>query len=183
MSLLSFWPRLLALPLALTLAAGCASIEPSTYANERPALDLRTYFNGTVDAWGVFQDRSGKVVRRFKVVIDARWEGEVGVLDEAFEYSDGTTQRRIWTLRHQGDGRYTGTADDVIGQASGTVAGNAFRWRYTLALPVDGRVWHVDFDDWMFLVDEEVLLNRAVMSKFGLRLGEVTLSFRRRPGP
>jgi NOL1/NOP2/fmu family ribosome biogenesis protein len=49
-----------------------------------------------------------------------------------------------------------------------------------LALPVDGRVWHVDFDDWMYLMDERVMLNKATMSKWGVKLGEVTLSFTRR---
>jgi hypothetical protein len=68
----------------------------------------------------------------------------------------------------------------VVGEAIGESAGSALNWRYVMALPVDGRVWHVDFDDWMFLVDERVLLNRATMSKFGIRLGEVTLSLTRR---
>ena len=54
------------------------------------------------------------------------------------------------------------------------------RWRYVLELPVDGKTYHVDFDDWMFLMDERVMLNRSVMSKFGFRLGEVTLSFYKR---
>ena len=67
-----------------------------------------------------------------------------------------------------------------MGTAAGQTSGNALNWRYTMALPVDGRTWHVDFDDWMYLVDERVMLNRATMSKFGVRLGEVTLSFTRR---
>ena len=29
----------------------------------------------------------------------------------------------------------------------------------------------------MFLVDENVLINRATMSKFGIRVGDVTISF------
>jgi hypothetical protein len=120
------------------------------------------------------------VVRRFTVVMNCRWEGEVGTLEEDFTYSDGKTERRVWTLREVGPGRYVGTAGDVIGQAQGVVQGNALNWRYTLALPVDGRVWHFEFDDWMFLVDDRVMLNRAVMSKFGIRLGEVTLSFVKR---
>jgi hypothetical protein len=165
---------------SLSLAAGCAGIEPTDYAAERPALDLSRYFDGRVDAWGVVQDRSGRVLRRFTVTIDGSWTGDVGVLDESFVYADGATEKRIWTLRRQSDGRYTGTADDVVGTASGVVSGNAFRWRYTLALPVDGRVWNIDFDDWMYLVDEKVMINRATMSKFGIRVGEVTLSFTKR---
>lgn len=168
--------------LCIALLSACAlTIDSSEYAQEKPALDLQRYFSGTVDAWGMFQDRSGKVVKRFSVVMKCRWNGDVGTLDEAFSFSDGTTQRRVWTLRKVGDNRFVGTADDVIGEAVGTVAGNAFHWKYVLALPVDGRVINVDFDDWMFLMDERVMLNRAVMSKFGFRLGEVTLSFARRP--
>ncbi|MDP2419531.1 MAG: DUF3833 domain-containing protein [Hydrogenophaga sp.] len=164
---------------AATLA-GCAGPQISNYAGEKPALDLRTYFNGTLDAYGVFTDRSGQVVKRFTVLMRCTWDGDNGVLDEDFVYSDGTTGKRIWRMKHLGDGRYSGTADDVVGEALGETRGNAFRWGYTLALPVDGRVWNVTFDDWMYLMDERVMLNKAVMSKFGVRLGEVTLSFVKR---
>ena len=121
------------------------------------------------------------MVKRFHVLIEARWEGDTGTLDEHFTYSDGSTQRRVWTLTRQPDGSYLGRADDVVGEAVGELSGNALRWRYVLALPVDGKVYHVDFDDWMFLMDERVMLNRSVMSKWGLHLGEVTLSFYKRP--
>lgn len=160
--------------------AGCAGIDVQDYAAETPALDLRSYFNGTLDAYGMFQDRSGKVVKRFHVLIEASWRGEVGTLDERFTYSDGTTQRRVWTITRHDAQRYAGVAADVVGEAQGEARGNALRWRYVLALPVGERVWHVDFDDWMFLMDERVMLNRSVMSKFGVRLGEVTLSFVKR---
>ena len=104
-------------------------------------------------------------------------EGEEGVLDEDFTYSDGSTEKRVWRLKHLGNGRYSGTAGDVVGTALGETRGNTFRWGYTLSLPVDGKVYEVQFDDWMYLMDERVMLNKAVMSKFGIRLGEVTLSF------
>ena len=174
---------------ALVLAAGlglagCAGPQVSDYAAETPVLDLRQYFNGTVDAYGVFTDRSGKVVKRFTVVMTCSWQGppgqEVGVLDEEFTYADGTRDRRLWTLTRQSDGRYKGTAADVLGQAEGEVKGNAFRWGYTLKLPVDGRIIEVQFDDWMYLMSDKVMLNKAVMSKFGFSLGEVTLSFVKR---
>lgn len=177
-------PKLLLLSLAASLAVltGCAGPQVGDYAAEQPALDLRRYFDGPIEAHGMFQDRGGAVVKRFTVRMEGRWEGEQGVLDEHFLYSDGTRERRIWRLIHHGNGRYTGRADDVVGEANGQVAGNAFRWAYTLKLPVDGKTYEVQFDDWMYLIDERVMLNRATMSKFGLRLGEVTLSFHR-PAP
>ena len=166
--------------LAATALTGCASPQIQDYASDKPVLDLRQYFNGTLDAYGVFTDRSGKVVRRFTVLMRCTWNGDDGVLDEDFTYSDGSQEKRIWRLKHLGDGRYEGRADDVVGVAQGQTAGNAFRWGYTLALPVDGRVWEVQFDDWMYLMDDRVMLNKAAMSKFGIFLGEVTLSFVKR---
>lgn len=160
--------------------AGCAGPQIADYSAERPELDLREYFNGTLDAFGVFTDRSGKVVRRFTVLMTCSWNGNEGILDEDFTYSDGSTEKRVWRLTYLGDGRYSGTAGDVVGTAFGETRGNAFRWGYTLALPVDGRVWNVQFDDWMYLMDERVMLNKATMSKFGIRLGEVTLTFVKR---
>jgi hypothetical protein len=163
-----------------TLVAGCAAVEPSIYSQEKPVLDLKTYFNGTIDAWGLFQDRSGKVIKRFTVVMNCQWQGNKGVLDEDFTYSDGTKQKRVWRLTETSPGVYSGTADDVVGQAVGRASGNALNWQYVLALPVDGKVYNVNFDDWMYLIDDKIMINKAVMSKFGFRLGEVLLSFTKR---
>ena len=172
------WRIAIALCGLLTLG-GCAGVQVEHYAAAQPTLELPRYFNGTVDGWGMFQDRSGKVVKRFYVRIDGTWEGDQGTLDEHFEYTDGTRENRVWKLARNGD-RYTGTAGDVVGTAQGIAQGNALRWNYVLALAVDGTTWHMDMDDWMYLVDEKTMLNRTTMSKFGVRVGEVTLSFRKR---
>ena len=169
----------LAAPVLLT---GCAGPTTSDYASQTPVLDLRKYFNGKLLAHGIATDRGGKVLQRFTVQMTGTWQGDEGTLDEQFSYSDGRREQRIWKLSRQADGRYTGRAADVLGEARGQAAGNALNWRYTLLLPVDGRTWEIEFDDWMFQVDDQVMLNRAVMSKFGIRLGEVLLSFRRLPG-
>ena len=168
-----------AIALALTTLAGCANQDLSQYRHEQPRLDLAQYFNGKVLAHGIFQDRSGQVVRRFTVDIEGKWQGNQGVIDEHFTYSDGKKERRVWHMTRHDDGRYSGTADDVRDTAQGQTQGNALQWAYTLKLPVDGTVYEVQFDDWMYLVDERVMLNRATMRKFGIRLGEVTLSFQK----
>ncbi len=149
----------------------------SDYASQQPVLDLRQYFNGPVQAHGIFTDRSGRVVKRFSVSLVGRWDGAQGVLEEDFAYSDGTKQRRVWRLTDLGLGRFEGRADDVVGVARGQASGNALRWQYTLSLPVDGRVIEVQFDDWMYQLSDRLMLNKAEMSKFGIHLGEVTLSF------
>ena len=171
---------LLAAVAATALLGACGAPQVQDYAKETPVLELRDYFTGTLDAYGIFTDRSGKVVKRFTVVMNCNWTGDKGVLDEAFTYSDGTVQRRIWRLTRHANGRYTGKADDVVGSAEGQQSGNAFNWAYTLALPVNGKVIEVQFDDWMYLMNDKLMLNKAAMRKWGVGLGEVTLSFVKR---
>jgi hypothetical protein len=162
------------------LLGGCGAPQVQDYARETPVLELRDYFNGTLDAYGIFTDRSGKVVKRFSVVMVCTWQGESGTLDEAFSYSDGSTQRRVWHLTRQASGRYVGQAGDVVGNAEGQQGGNAFHWSYALALPMEGRVIEVQLDDWMYLMNDKIMLNKATMRKWGVDLGEVTLSFHKR---
>lgn len=159
--------------------AGCGGVQVSQYSQQTPKLDLREYFTGRVLADGIFQKRSGEVVKRMHVVIDGRSEGDLLILNEAFTYSDGKQETRIWTLRPDGPNRWKGTAADVDGEAFGEVSGNAFHWNYVLNLPVDGTTYKVRFDDWMYLLDDKTLANRSYMSKLGVELGQVTLFFRK----
>lgn len=169
-----------AITLMLAMAvAGCAGPRASDYVAERPQLLLERYFDGEVEAHGIATDRAGRVVRRFVVAMTGRWNGDQGVLDETFRYSDGATERRVWRIVRVAPGRYVGRADDVIGEAHGEAAGNTLHWRYTLRLPVGESSYEIEFDDWMYRIDERVVLNKARMSKFGIRVGEVTLVFRK----
>lgn len=162
------------------LTSGCATQNIQTYQSAKPTLNMHEFFSGQIDGYGMFQGRNGEVKKRFTVDIDATHEGDnVIVLDEKFDWADGTKSQRIWRLTRQADGQWTGTAGDVIGQAKGDVVGNAFHWQYVLDLPVNDKTYKVNFDDWMYLVTEDVMLNRAVMSKFGINLGSVTLSMQR----
>ena len=161
------------------LLAACSQVSVQDYRDQQPRLDLQQYFNGEITGWGMVQDRSGKVLRRFTVHIDASWQGDTGVLEENFDWSDGKKEHRRWEIRKRGDS-YEGTAGDVVGTAQGTAAGNALQWRYVLALPVDGKVWHVDMDDWMYLIDEQTLANRTRMSKLGVQVAEISIFFRRK---
>lgn len=162
------------------IATACTSVKISEYQNEKPKLILEKFLNGTIDAYGIFQDRNGKVIKRFECVITATWKDNIGTLDEKFKYSDGTTSQRIWTITKLSSEKYSGTASDVVGEAQGISSGNAFQWKYDLKLLVDGSNYTVTFDDWMFLMNEKIMLNQSKMSKFGFYLGTVSLTFVKR---
>jgi hypothetical protein len=171
--------RIASILLAVMLLAGCTT-SVRDYAGREPQLDLREYLDGPLVAWGIVQDRSGEVTRSFRVDMVGRWDGDTGVLEEDFTWSDGATERRVWTFRKVDEHTYIGTAGDVVGEARGEAFGNALRWRYTLALPWNDGTINVLLDDWMWLIQDDVLVNRSEIRKFGFRVGEVTLFFQKK---
>jgi hypothetical protein len=171
--------RLLILIVPLALLGGCSSMQPQDFKGTTPRLDLFEYFDGSTRAWGIFQSRSGDLKRQFTVDIEGVVEGDQLTLTEDFVYADGEVSQRIWRIRRIDEHRYEGRADDVVGTAAGEAFGQALNWRYTMQLPYRDSTIEVQFDDWMFLQDDDVLINRATVSKFGLRVGEVTLFFRK----
>ena len=162
---------------AFALLTGCSlSIDGDQYKTLAPALDIRTFFDGNVKAWGIVQNRSGQVVQRFVVNIDGTIEGNVLTLDETFEYAMGDgPEKRVWVITDNGDGTFVGEAGDILGTATGKTYGNAFNFRYEMDLPVGDTSYEVAFNDWFWAFDEETLMNRAYIQKFGLVMAEVTI--------
>lgn len=160
----------------LAFLGGCAG-GPSLdhYKGSQPPLDLKEYFSGPIKAWGLVQDHKGRVTRRFDVEMVGTWEGDVGTLEEHFEYYDGKTQKRTWTIKKVADGKYEGTAGDILNKADGQVEGGAMRWAYQMDLDVGDKTYRITFDDWMFLMNDGILINRSYLKKFGFTVAELTL--------
>ncbi|WED29757.1 DUF3833 domain-containing protein [Vibrio sp. DW001] len=157
----------------LLTACGSASLEE--HKNTTPELKLEQFFDGELKAYGMVLDRSGNLLRRFNVKLLASWQGDEGEIKEWFEFDDGETSTRIWQLKKLGDNEYQGTAGDVVGIANGKTEGSALYWEYELEIPVDGTIYEVTLDDWMFMIDEKRLFNKTDMSKWGFHVGEVIL--------
>ena len=176
--------RLILLATFLFIAActGKPSLDDPNLSERQ--LNLEEFFVGDLVAVGQFQDIFGTVRRRFEVDITGEWDGKTLTLTEDFVYEDGATERRVWNLVKTGPDTWSGTADGVMGAATGEERGDTFNWRYTIDLPVpsaDGTVerLRVSFDDWMWLLSEDRLLNRAYMKRWGVDIGEVFLVFER----
>ena len=152
---------------------------PYNFENEKPRLVLEDYFDGKTKAWGMFHDRFGNLKRSFKVDITGTLDNDTLTLDEKFVYNDGEKESRIWNIKILGNNKYSGTADDVIGEATGISSGNALNWKYKLNLKVKESTVAVDFDDWMFLQDDNILMNRAEVKKWGIVLGVVSITFKK----
>jgi len=177
-----WFKRILVITAAVTLVA-CSTVSVEDYARNQPTLVPETFFDGNLTAHGVVKDRSGKVIRSFNADIRAYWRDGVGTLEEDFVFDDGEKSRRVWTLTPTGDGRYVGTAGDVIGEGDVRVAGNSMFLNYVLRIPYGDGTLDLTIDDRMYLVNADTLINESRMFKFGLEVGEILLVIERRnPG-
>lgn len=143
------------------------------------SFSLESFFAGAAKAYGVVHDRFGTLKRRFDVEIEGRWDGRNLRLEEDFAYDDGSRELRVWEIVKTGERHYEGTCPEVIGRARGAIDGDSFTWHYRFALPIGSRRVDVRFDDWFCLLERDLLLNRARISKFGILLAEATIVFRR----
>ena len=169
--------KALLLCFSFALMQACSSsIDGEDYEQQAPGFDLEAFFDGEVTAWGIVQDRSGEVVQRFIVDINAYRQGADIILDETFEYSlgDGPT-KRIWTISKNPDGTYNGEAADIATVANGVSHGNAFNFTYEMDLEIDTSTYRVKFDDWFWAMDENTMMNRSYIKKFGITFAEVTI--------
>ena len=152
-------------------------MKPIDFKDQKPRLIIENYLSGNVKAWGILQNRSGKVTRQFSADLNGKWDGKQLILDEKFIWNDGEIQTRQWTINKIDEHHYEGTASDVIGKAKGYSYGPAFKFEYVLLVPVKGRNIKITFDDWIFMQDERVAINRATMTKFGIKVAELTVMF------
>lgn len=157
------------------MLSSCSGTSVQYYADQEPRMNLKEFFSGEIRGWGVVQDRKGRVINRFDVDMEGRWDGDKGVLDEVFRYYSGEEQIRSWRLEAVGEGLYIGEADDIIGQAIGKEAGSALNLKYELVVPVGDSSYRFKFDDWMWRMNDDLIINRAVMRKFGIRVAELTV--------
>jgi len=173
----------LGLGISLVGLSGCSvSVEGNDYKAVQPAFDIEQFFDGDVKAWGIVQNRSGEVVQRFVVDIAGKVEGDTLTLDEKFEYGvgEGPTER-VWTIVKQSDNTFIGSATDIEGPAKGMSYGNAFNFHYEMDLPVDDTTYAVTFDDWFWAFDENTMMNRSYIRKFGIVMAEVTIFMQKQP--
>ncbi len=164
--------------LALTIT-GCSDMNLKDFTEKKPEFKIEEYFLGKTSASGLFIDRLGKVKRQFTVDMEGIQEGDLFILNETFLYDDGEEEFRRWEIKKTGDKSYEGRSSDIKGIALGARSGNAINWHYTLKLKYKDGIMLVKFDDWLIMQDEKHVFNKATMKKFGIRLGDVYLFFKK----
>ena len=158
------------------------SIKPKDYQTNDPKLDIRNYLQGKVKAWGIIENMSGKITRRFTVEMQGKWSNDQGTLEEYFIFDNGEESKRTWTVQFKNNHNFTATANDVVGIACGSQYGNSMNMKYVLNLEIDKekrKKYKVNLDDWMYLIDQTMLINKSTIKKFGITFAKLTIFFQK----
>ena len=78
--------------ISLFLITSCfnnSAMKPEDFKNKEPRLIIEEYLSGNVKAWGVLQNRSGKVTRQFTAQMQGKFENNILTLEEDFHWKDG----------------------------------------------------------------------------------------------
>ncbi len=159
--------------------SGCSQ-SVDDYQKITPTLQLSQFFQGKSQAYGVMHNWRGQQQLHFTADLCGQWQQNRGDLYEIFQFSDGRIDKRHWQLTVADDGSVTGIAEDVVGQATGKLAGNTLYWHYTLRIPSEDDYIDVEVKDWLYLVSPSQLINRSTLHKFGLEVGQLTLGIEQR---
>jgi len=138
-------------------------------------LVLESFFAGRTEGDGVFVNSWTQSERRFHVIIDGVWDGNVLTLSESYAYADGLREQKIWCLQQSATGAFTGAYDDTVGPANIWSEGAIVRLQYKLKLAGIA----LDFDETMALRDDGSVIDEARVSKWGVTVGRLEVVMRR----
>ncbi len=171
--------RIVAVAAFALTAQACATRPPvPTSAATTPFVVERDLVGASV-ARGEFRAITG-TRRAFTAQLNGAWDGAVLTLVEDFAYDDGERDRKTWRLRRVSEGRFVGTREDVVGEATGYIDGNVFRLEYDVILPSEnGHGRKVRFRDVLALRADGDILNNATVGWYGFRVGSVSLVIER----
>lgn len=171
----------LALLIAKMRLTGFHTQTQSDYVGQGPSFDPRTHLNGPILCEGVIYGPLGRVSSRFVAQMEGIWDGNRGVLNETFNYSNGDVQVRQWRLTYGNDGTMKAEADDLVGVGKGFIEGPTAQMLYNIRLPAASGGYVLKVNDWMYLAENGTIMNRSQFTKFGITVAELVATMRPAP--
>jgi len=163
--------------LIFPVVTGCSNSSMENVVSKNLSFDLLEYFEGETTAWGLIVDRFGNLQRTFKVRLNGNIDNKQLLLKEYFTYNDGETEYREWIITKTETSTYEGKSKDTIGVAKGKQKGNTMRMVYDTTISIGETDIRVSFDDRFVKADKKVVINRAEVLKWGIKIADVTIFF------
>jgi hypothetical protein len=169
---------LIATPLVV---AGCATVPPSPQGDIQ-SISLVDAFQGRTVGRGLFSVPIAGIERGF----DARLNGtlrtvrgvETLTVVEDFFFDDGETDRLTWVFARTGPNSWTGVREDTVGSASVVETSGEVRLTYVADVESRGETTRLGFADVIYRRADGVVINEAVVTRFGLPVGSVLFELR-----
>ncbi len=160
--------------------SGCASKATTAFTEGRPIFKPEKFFAGHTHSWGIFETRSGKPTQILRTYTDGHSQDGVLHFEQDIVFEHGKRQHRSWLIRRLDEHRYSAIGTGIVGTARGEAWGNAFHLDFTMAALGGNPLGHVRMSQWMYLQEDGVtMINRAVVTKAGVIVAEVTEQFRK----
>lgn len=157
-----------------------APLQPLTYLEKAPKVNVKDFFDGDLEGFAIIQDANGKIENSFIVKVDGKWEENKGTVRHNYIYNGGKKDSRTWLITVNDPENYTAIGHDFIAPGQGRQFGNASQVIYTLTYPYKDKKEKIDFEDNLYLVDEnsaiiisEMKLNKNLVGKSIISLKKV----------
>ncbi|MCU0910682.1 MAG: DUF3833 domain-containing protein [Rhodobacteraceae bacterium] len=166
----------------LTLAAGlplaaCATVPPSP--SRALPITLVDAFQGRTRGTGVFRAPLAGIERRFTADLVGRVRRDRLTVVEDFRYDDGQEDRLTWVFIRTGPGTWDGRREDTVGPATVVEDGREIRLTYQADFRSTEGVTRLGFADVIYRPSPDLVVNDAVVTRWGLPVGTVRFELRR----
>jgi hypothetical protein len=163
---------------ALSLG-GCATLPASPDLPTRP-ITLDQAFMGRKRGAGLFRVPLTGDERRFTALLNGHLsrDGQRLTIVEDFLYDDGQKNRLSWVFDRAGAGRWIGRREDTVGTATAIEQNGEVRLSYTADFASDTSVTRLGFEDVIYQRADGVIVNDAVVTRFGFPIGTVRFEIR-----
>jgi hypothetical protein len=168
---------------AVLAVAGCSKpTKIDAFKATIPPFDPVVFWTGHTHSWGVVETPGGAPSEIVQTDCIGEPEGADGLnMRQTLTEADGSVTHRDWHLRRTAPGRFEATANDMAGTAQGEAEGRAFHWTWVWQMSPRIPFESVTMSQWMYLMPDGTMMNRTVISKFGVTVAEVSEQFSRAP--
>ncbi len=153
--------------------------KPLVYLEKAPKYNVKKFLSGNLDGFAIVQDENGKIIDGFVTKVVGDWEENRGTIKYTFNFNGGKRDVRTWLITVEDAESYTAIGHDFISPAVGRQAGNASEVSYTLIYPHKDKREKVEFEENLYLVDENSAIVISSMKIGKSKIGKIILSLKK----
>ncbi|HLD76952.1 MAG TPA: DUF3833 family protein [Rickettsiales bacterium] len=154
-------------------------LKPLNYLEKAPKVNIKNFLDGDLSGFAIIQDVNDKIENSFVVDVDGKWEGNKGTVRFNYVFNGGKKDSRTWLITVEDAENYTAIGHDFLSPAEGRQAGNTSQIIYTLRQIYKDKKEQIEFEDNLYLVDEDSAIIISEMRIGKTKLGKAIISLKK----